>query len=177
MESALGGRALQAFGNWRSSCYRRYRDESRFFGFEGFAAKMAAVGSTNAQSQAEIQLKLNGRRALEAHTARVEARSYVQGAALEGELLAEVGNTWWDDKVCWRLVSVSTRSLTTMTSGEPSLETHVIGVYVNHFEYPNAEAAPPGDLEWSTAAELLGWLRQSRAHRGEEIPGKLGEIA
>ena len=138
---------------------------------------MAVVGSTNAQSQAEIQLKMNSRRALEANTARVEARSYVQGAALEGELLAEVGNTWWDDKVCWRLVSVSTHTLTTMTSGEPSLETHVIGVYVNHFEYPNAEAAPPGDLEWSTAAELLGWLRNSQARHEGEGPDEPGETA
>ena len=175
-ETALGGSTLQSFGNWRSECYRRYRNEALLHGHESFAAKMASVKSTNAQSQRELQLRLNARKALETNTASVEARQ-VRGAALEGELLAEIGNTWHDDNMWWRLVSVSTHALTTVTDGVPALETHVIGVYVNHLKYPNAEAAPPGDLEWSTAAELLVWLRQSRAHSGEELPGELGETA
>ena len=54
MDTALGGNTLQAYGNWRSACYRRYRGESRLHGFKSFAAKMAAVGSTNAQSQTEL---------------------------------------------------------------------------------------------------------------------------
>ena len=177
MDSALGGSTLQAFGNWRSDCFRLYRDESRLNNFQSFAAKMAAVGSTNAQSQRELQLKLNARKALEANTARVAACDHVQGAALEGELLKEVGNTWWDDGVCWRLVSVSTHTLTTVAEGTPSLETHVVGVYVDHLQYPNAEAAPPGDLEWSTAAELLGWLRKAQALREGETSGGPGESA
>ena len=176
LESALGGDILKSHGNWRSECYRRYRNEARLNGHETFAAKMAAVGSTNAQSQRELQLRLNARKALETNTASVEARQ-VRGAALEGELLAEIGNTWYDDNMWWRLVSVSTHALTTVTDGVPSLETHVIGVYVNHLEYPNAEAAPPGDLEWSTAAELLGWLRKSQALHEEETSGGLGETA
>ena len=177
MDTALGSSTLQAFGNWRSDCFRSYRDESRLNDYQRFAAKMAAVGSTNAQSQRELQLKLNARKALEANTARVAACDHVQGAALEGELLKEVGNTWWDDGVCWRLVSVSTHTLTTVAEGIPSLETHVVGVYVDHLQYPNAEAAPPGDLEWSTAAELLGWLRKAQALREGETSGGPGESA
>ena len=171
MDTALGGSTLQAFGNWRSDCFRSYRDESRLNNYQGFAAKMAAVGSTNAQSQREFQLKLNARRALEANTARLTSCDHVRGAALEGELLKEVGNTWWDDGVCWRLVSVCTRTLTRTADGEPYLETHVVGVYVDHLQYPNAEAAPPKDLEWSTAAELLGWLREAHALRTGETAG------
>ena len=51
----------------------------------------------------------------------------------------------------------------------------MIGVYVNHFEYPNAEAPPPGDLEWSTTAELLGWLRNSQARHEGKTPDEPGE--
>ena len=67
--------------------------------------------------------------------------------------------------------------MTTVVEGIPSLETHVVGVYVDHLQYPNAEAAPPGDLEWSTAAELLGWLRKAQELREGETSGGPGESA
>ena len=142
-----------------------------------FRSKDSLSSEHQRKSQRELQLKLNARKALEANTARVAACDHVQGATLEGELLKEVGNTWWDDGVCWRLVSVSTHTLTTVAEGIPSLETHVVGVYVNHLQYPNAEAAPPGDLEWSTAAELLGWLHKAQRLREAETSGGPGESA
>ena len=121
---------------------------------------MAEVGSTNAQSEAELRVKQKARRHMvEARAAQSMGEALVHGAEFVQQLRAEVGGTWLDDGRVWRLVSVSTHHLDTFEEGELRGETHVVGVYVDHVKYPNSDACPPSELEWSKAEEVLGWIR------------------
>ena len=75
----------------------------------------------------------------------------------------------------WRLVAVSTNLLDTYVDGDLYIETHVVGIYVDHGLYPNADACPPSELEWSKADEVLGWIRAAEGleggHRGVDPEG------
>ena len=113
---------------------------------------MAEVGSTNEQSQAELQVNQTSRR----HLANARATQSMGGAPIHGSefeqaLVAEVGRTWSDEGRFWRLVSVSTHQLNSFVEGELYVETHGVGVYMDHVKYPNADACPPSELEWSKA--------------------------
>ena len=148
METSSGGNSLQRFGNWLSDAYRLYRDSSRLQGWQDFAKRMAEVGSTNAQSEAELRVKQKARRHLvEARAAQSMGEALVHGAEFEQELRAEVGGTSLDDGRVWRLVSVSTHHLDTFEEGEIRGEIHVLGVYVDHVKHPNSDACPPTELE------------------------------
>ena len=64
METSSGGNSFQGFGNCLSDAYKLYRDSSRLQGWLDFAKRMAEVGSTNAQSEAELCKKQKARRNL-----------------------------------------------------------------------------------------------------------------
>ena len=169
MEQSCGGQILKDFGNWLSEACKCYRDASRLQGWTGFAAKMAGVDSTNAQARAELHVKQNSRRILEqAREARTQGTGEmrIHGAEFEQELALKVGATWEDEGRVWRLIAVNTNKLDTFVDGDLYIETHVVGVYVDHILYPNEDACPPCALEWSKAEEVLGWIRGAETLEG-----------
>ena len=135
MERSCGGHVLKDYGNWLSDAYKCYRDASRLQGWTGFAEKMAGVDSTNAQAGAELHVKQNSRRILEqAREARTQESGAmrIHGAEFEQELAPKVGAIWEDDGKVWRLIAVNTNKLDTFVDGDLYIETHVVGVYVDH---------------------------------------------
>ena len=169
MEQSCGGNVLKDFGNWLSDAYKCYRDASRLQGWTGFAEKMAGVDSTNAQAEAELHVKQNSRRILEqAREARTQGTGAmrIHGAEFEQELALKVGAIWEDEGKVWRLIAVNTNKLDTFVDGDLYIETHVVGIYVDHILYPNEDACPPCALEWSKAEEVLGWIRGAETLEG-----------
>ena len=102
MNTSCGGRILQDFGNWLSDSYKCYHDASRMKGWTGFAEKMDAVRSTNAQARAELQVKQNSRRILEQARTQGTGEMRIHGAEFEQELTLKVGMTWEDEGKVWR---------------------------------------------------------------------------
>jgi hypothetical protein len=135
---------------------------------------MAEVGSTNAEARAELNVKQHSRQILEqAREARTQATGEmrIHGAECEQELALKIGATWEDDGKAWRLIAVSTNKLDTFVDGDLYIETHVVGIYVDHILYPNEDACPPCALEWSKAEEVLGWIRGAETLEGGQRSG------
>ena len=95
----------------------------------------------------------------------------IHGAEFEQELALKVGATWEDEGKVWRLIAVNTNKLDTFVDGDLYIETHVVGVYVDHILYPNEDACPPCALEWSKAEEVLGWIRGAETLEGNPRGG------
>ena len=110
---------------------------------------------------------------------RMKARSdirrsplVVHGEEVEEELREYLGKSWLDGSTLLRLISIGTYELEVKDEKAESgirLETHVIGCYFDVQKYGAAEFVPYGKIEWSTAKEVLSWIKDCNSTEPEDL--------
>lgn len=164
---AYGHAATKRFDNWLSKSYRIYIDSSHVS--PSRLRDMISTGITNADCAESYHVSNYFRKhqteATEDMTDLMSSE-IVHGEEVEEGLRDCIGEIWFDGSVAFRLLSVGTYELEVKVGKKKSdirLETYVIGCYIEAEKYSSAEVAPYSAIEWITAKEVPGWIKNYRA--------------
>ncbi len=129
-------------------------------------AGMARSSQTNAESLEALRVMKSCSESEEQGDKEDNAHNrplVTHGSEIEDQLQSYVGSTWQDGSITFKLLCVSTHTLRVKVGRgkRRQRQRDVIGSYANTSLYETLDEVPFNALQWSTAKEVLGWLKET----------------